>query len=213
MEQGLPPAETLLAFAATAVLLVIVPGPNMLLILSEGIVRGRRAAVAAAFGVELGTLVHVLGTVIGISALIAASPVAFTVLKYAGAAYLVHLAYRATRAPAGHHPSAAPPDRSWCRTVGSAALVNVLNPKVALFFVALFPQFIDPDRGAVPLDSLVLGLVFFVIALALDLLYAFGSSAIDRVLDRNPRLHLWQRLLSGATLLALAVLAALPAGS
>jgi threonine/homoserine/homoserine lactone efflux protein len=208
MELSIPPAATLLLFAGTAFLLVIVPGPNMFFILSKGIVSGRKAAFAAAFGVEVGTLVHVLGTVVGISALIAASPVAFNVLKYAGAAYLVYLAYQAARAPATHL-SETTPEQSTLRTVGSAALVNVLNPKVALFFLALFPQFIDPGRGSAPVEALVLGLVFFFIALALDLLYASGSVAVGRWLDRHPRMHLWQRVVSAATLLALAVFAAL----
>jgi threonine/homoserine/homoserine lactone efflux protein len=205
---NLPAPATLLLFAGTAFLLVIVPGPNMLFILSKGIVSGRRAAFAAAFGVELGTLVHVLGTVIGISALIAASPVAFNILKYAGAAYLAYLAFQAARAPAGQVSTVAP-DQSLMRTVGSAALVNVLNPKVALFFLALFPQFIHPERGSAPIEALVLGLVFFFIALALDLLYATGSVAVGHWLDRNPKFHFWQRLVSCATLLALGAFAAL----
>lgn len=208
MELTIPSAATLLLFAGTAFLLVIVPGPNMLFILSKGIVSGRRAAFAAAFGVELGTLVHVLGTVIGISALIAASPVAFNVLKYAGAVYLVYLAYKAARAPESHL-SEAVPEQSMFRTLGSAALVNVLNPKVALFFLALFPQFIDPASDSAWLDALILGLVFFFIALALDLLYASGSVAVGRWLDSNPKFHFWQRLVSALTLLALAVFAAL----
>lgn len=208
MDMSIPPTATLLLFAGTAFLLVIVPGPNMLFILSKGIFSGRRAAFASAFGVELGTLVHVVGTVIGISALIAASPVAFNILKYAGAAYLLYLAYRASRAP-GSGLAMETPDQSLLRTLGSAALVNVLNPKVALFFLALFPQFIAPELNSVPSQALVLGLEFFLIALALDLLYATGSVAVGRWLDRNPRFHFWQRLLSSLTLLALAVFAAL----
>ncbi|MGH3756292.1 LysE family translocator [Actinophytocola sp.] len=208
MDVTIPPTATLLLFAGTAFLLVIVPGPNMFFILSKGISSGRRAAFASAFGVELGTLVHVLGTVIGISALIAASPVAFNVLKYLGAAYLVYLAYRASRAPRSHLTKATP-EQSLLRTLGSAALVNVLNPKVALFFLALFPQFIASDRSSVASQTLILGFVFFVVALALDLLYAAGSVAVGRWLDRNPRFGFWQRLLSSATLLTLGVFAAL----
>ncbi|MGH3878039.1 MAG: LysE family translocator [Actinophytocola sp.] len=208
MDVSIPPPATLALFAGTAFLLVIVPGPNMLFILSKGIISGRRAAFASAFGVELGTLVHVVGTVIGISALIAASPVAFNILKYAGAAYLLYLAWGAFRAQ-GSGLSREVPDQTLLRTLGSAALVNVLNPKVALFFLALFPQFIAPELDSVPSQALILGLVFFLIALALDLLYAAGSVAVGRWLDRNPRFHFWQRLLSAATLLALAVFAAL----
>ncbi len=208
MDVSIPPPATLALVAGTAFLLVIVPGPNMLFILSKGIISGRRAAFASAFGVELGTLVHAVGTVIGISALIAASPVAFNVLKYAGAAYLLYLAYRASRAP-GNDLTTETSDQSLLRTLGSAALVNVLNPKVALFFLALFPQFIAPELNSVPSQALILGMEFFLIALALDLLYATGSVAVGRWLDRNPRFHLWQRVGSAATLVGLALFAAL----
>ncbi len=208
MSLSFPSATTLLLFAGTAFLLVIIPGPNMFFILSKGIVSGRRAAFASAFGVELGTLVHIVGTVVGISALLASSPVAFNILKYAGAAYLLYLAYRAARAPESHL-SETVPEQSMLRTLGSAALVNVLNPKVALFFLALFPQFIAPDAVSVPSQALILGLVFFIIALLLDLLYATGSVAVGRWLDRNPRFHLWQRVGSAATLVGLALFAAL----
>ncbi len=171
-----PTASTVVIFAVTAIVLVAIPGPNMLFILGRGLDQGPRAAFAAALGVELGTLVHILGTVVGLSALIAASPVAFSVLKYGGAGYLFYLAIRVLRNRAAPAVEAVREHRaSLARLIGEAALVNILNPKVALFFLALLPQYIDPDRGSVGSQTLVLGLLFFVIALIMDLAYATVS--------------------------------------
>ena len=194
---------------ATAIVVIAIPGPNMLFILGRGVEQGTRAAFAAALGIELGTLVHVLGTVAGLSALIAASPEAFNVVKYGGAAYLFYLAIRtllsnqdeAGSEGAGLH-------RSLPRLAGEAAMVNVLNPKVALFFLALLPQFIDPGRSSIGSQTLLLGLVFFVMALALDLLYATMAVPIGARIRRSGRLQLLRRYFSVAAYLLIGVNAA-----
>ncbi|MQS16733.1 LysE family translocator [Streptomyces kaniharaensis] len=196
--------------------LVAVPGPNMLLILSRGIGQGRRAAFASAVGVELGTMVHVLGTVIGVSALIATSALAFNVVKYAGAAYLVYLGVRTLLAkaegPAG--PAAATEPLRVLTLLRQGVLVNVLNPKVALFFLALLPQYVNPSRGSVASQTLVLGLVFFVIALAMDLVYAAASVGVGAFLARSARFVSAQKYVTGCTYLVLGASAAFaqPAG-
>lgn len=169
----LPAAPTVAVFVVTAIVLVAIPGPNMLFILGRGLDQGPRAAFAAAIGVELGTLVHVLGTVVGLSALIAASPLAFNVIKYAGAGYLFYLAIRVLRSrPAPAVEEVREHRVSLTRLAGEAAMVNILNPKVALFFLALLPQYIDPARGSIGSQTLALGLLFFGIALIMDLVYA-----------------------------------------
>ncbi|MBB4921204.1 LysE family translocator [Kitasatospora kifunensis] len=209
----LPSLAALALFVPTVMALVAVPGPNMLLILSRGIGQGRRAAFASAVGVELGTLVHVLGTVIGVSALIATSALAFGLVKYAGAAYLVYLGVRtlvtksAGLAPGAPHAGAAGPQpvRTLLR---QGALVNVLNPKVALFFLALLPQYVNPDRGSVASQTLVLGMVFFAIALAMDLLYALASVGVGAWLARSARFARAQKYITGCTYLVLGVSAA-----
>ncbi|MFF3764548.1 LysE family translocator [Streptomyces sp. NPDC001922] len=205
MEPTLPEASTLALFFVTALALIAVPGPNMLFILSQGVVQGRRAAFAAALGVELGTLVHVLGTVAGLSALIAASALAFDLLKYAGVAYLLYLAVRALRAPVDEGlPGDAAAGGTALRLLRRGALVNILNPKVALFFLALLPQYVAPERGSVLTQSLVLGLVFFLVALGLDLCYALASSGVARWLARHERFRRSQKYVTGGTYLALA---------
>ncbi|MET9401696.1 LysE family translocator [Kitasatospora sp. NPDC002965] len=211
MELTLPSMAALLLFVPTVVAVVAVPGPNMLLILSRGIGQGRRAAFASALGVELGTLVHVLGTVVGVSALIAASATAFDVVKYAGAAYLVYLGIRTLLSKGGalgEGPAGSDSPRSVGTLLRQGALVNVLNPKVALFFLALLPQYVDPERGSGASQTLVLGLVFFTIALAMDLVYAVASVGVGAWLARSVRFARAQKYITGCTYLLLGISAA-----
>ncbi|MFI6447720.1 LysE family translocator [Kitasatospora sp. NPDC050543] len=218
MQVTLPSWAALTLFVPTVVALVAIPGPNMLLILSRGIGQGRRAAFASAVGVELGTLVHVLGTVIGVSALIAASSLAFNTVKYAGAAYLVYLGVRTLLAKQDQAAPGAPAaagERQPVRTLlRQGALVNVLNPKVALFFLALLPQYVNPGRGSVASQTLVLGMIFFVIALAMDLVYAVASVGVGAWLARSLRFARAQKYITGCTYLVLGISAAFaqPAG-
>ncbi len=165
---------TLLAFAVASVALVALPGPNLVYILTRGVSQGRRAGVISALGVEIGTLVHVAAATFGVSSVVAASPVAFTVLTWVGGAYLVHLAVRALRAPAST------PDLPRGGAFRAGLLVNLFNPKVMLFFLAFLPQFVTPGAGpaAARIETLVLGAVFFALALTLDLCYAFAASAL-----------------------------------
>ncbi|MEU6235178.1 LysE family translocator [Kitasatospora sp. NPDC047058] len=211
MQLTLPSMAALMLFVPTVIAVVAVPGPNMLLILSRGIGQGRRAAFASAVGVELGTLVHVLGTVVGVSALIAASALAFNVVKYAGAAYLVYLGVRTLLSKTGalgEGPSGQEPHRPVGALLRQGVLVNVLNPKVALFFLALLPQYVDPDRGSVASQTLALGLVFFAIALAMDLVYAVASIGVGAWLARSVRFARAQKYITGCTYLVLGVSAA-----
>ncbi|MGW0364184.1 LysE family translocator [Streptomyces sp. NPDC002990] len=211
MELTLPSTAALMLFLPTVVAVVAVPGPNMLLILSRGIGQGGRAAFASAVGVELGTLVHVLGTVVGVSALVATSTLAFNVVKYAGAAYLVYLGVRTLLSKSdtvGERPSGTDGHQPVGALLRQGVLVNVLNPKVALFFLALLPQYVDPDRGSVASQTLALGLVFFAIALAMDLLYAMASVGVGAWLARNVRFARAQKYITGCTYLLLGVFAA-----
>ncbi|MEV8532230.1 LysE family translocator [Streptomyces sp. NPDC051211] len=211
MELTLPSTAALMLFLPTVLAVVAVPGPNMLLILSRGIGQGRRAAFASAVGVELGTLVHVVGTVVGVSALVATSTLAFNVVKYAGAAYLVYLGVRTLLSTSGtvsEGASGADDHRPIGALMRQGVLVNVLNPKVALFFLSLLPQYVDPDRGSVASQTLTLGLVFFGIALAMDLLYAMASVGVGAWLARNVRFARAQKYVTGITYLLLGVFAA-----
>lgn len=204
----MPTTSTFTLFAGTAVVLILIPGPNMLFIVTRGISQGRRAAFASALGVELGTLVHVFGTAVGLSALIAASAAAFSAIKYAGAAYLFYLAVRALR---GGEISAEEPVRRAPvrRLITQGIVVNVFNPKVALFCLALIPQFIDPRQGPAVPQTLALGVVLIGIALVCDCAYALGSAGLGGWLRGRPDILRRQKYVSAVVYAALGVYAAL----
>lgn len=200
----MPTATTFALFTSATVLLVLLPGPNTLFILSRAVEQGRTAAFASAVGVELGTLGHICLTAVGISGLLTASDAAFRVLLVAGVIYLVYLGWRAFAAADPPAPESGRGETSSTRLLRQAALVNLLNPKVALFFVALLPQYTDPARGAIPLQILALGGVFFLVALTLDLAYAAAATGIAGWLGRHPGSWPWQRRVSGCVYLGLA---------
>jgi threonine/homoserine/homoserine lactone efflux protein len=198
----MPEPSTLLLFAASAAVLVLIPGPNLVYIVTRSIEAGRRAGLASMLGVEAGTLVHVTAAALGLSALLASSEVAFEMVRWAGVAYLIYLGVRALRAR-DIAPSAAPIGMR--RSVVEGLLVNVLNPKVSVFFLAFLPQFVDPLQGSAGTQVLVLGAVFLTIASLLDLLYVLGAALIGQRLSRG-------RKLAGGVYLALAALAAATGG-
>jgi threonine/homoserine/homoserine lactone efflux protein len=185
---GLPEIGTILGFAAVSFALVVAPGPNLIYILTRSVSQGRRAGLVSAAGVETGTLVHVLAATLGVSTLIAASPVAFTVLKFAGAAYLIFLGVRALFRPAALGLAEDVPAVPLSRVYRDGVLVNVLNPKVGLFFVAFLPQFVTPhaEPDTTRAQMLVLGVVFFVLALMLDIAYSFAGDLVRGLLRRRP---------------------------
>src|SRR2546429_984500 len=181
-----PDSTALGLFCLAALALLAVPGPAVLYIVVQSAEQGRRVGLASVAGIHLGTLVHVAAATVGLSALIVASAVAFSAVKYAGAAYLVYLGVRKLlerppRALIGRQ------SESLRRAFVRGAVVNVLNPKTALFFLAFLPQFVDRDRGGVWSQVLVLGLVFVGLGLVSDSLYALGAGAIGRLLRRRRR--------------------------
>ncbi|SRR6266542_41536 len=181
-----PDSTALWLFCLAALALLAVPGPAVLYIVVQSAEQGRRVGLASVAGIHLGTLVHVAAATIGLSALIVASAVAFSAVKYAGAAYLVYLGVRKLleRPPQARTGRASEPLR---RAFARGAVVNVLNPKTALFFLAFLPQFVNRDRGGVWSQVLVLGLVFVGLGLVSDSLYALGAGAIGRLLRRRRR--------------------------
>jgi threonine/homoserine/homoserine lactone efflux protein len=200
-----PDSSALWLFAAAAIALLLVPGPAVLYIVVQSAEQGRRVGLASVAGIHLGTLVHVAAAVVGLSAIIVASAVAFSAVKYAGAAYLVYLGIRKLleRPPAA--PAAArrePLRRAFVR----GAVVNILNPKTALFFLAFLPQFVDADRGSVWSQVLVLGLTFVGLGLVSDSLYALAAGTLGGLLRR------WRSVLhygSGVVFVGLGAAAAL----
>ncbi|MEV4003425.1 LysE family translocator [Actinomadura sp. NPDC049753] len=201
-----------LLFLLAALTLVAIPGPNHLYITTRSVGEGRRAGIASALGVETGTLVHIAAAAGGLSAIVAASAKAFGFLRYAGAAYLIYLAYRALRSR--HDPGE--PDlepRPLRRVYLDGVLVNVLNPKVVLFFLAFLPQFVDQDAGAVPLQIAVMGAATALIGLAADIVYAVAAGSIGAWLRARPAFRRRQRYATGLIYLALGAAAVFAAPS
>ena len=200
-----PDSTHLWLFSLAALALLAIPGPAVLYIVVQSAEQGRRAGLASVAGVHLGTLVHVAAASIGLSALIVASATAFTAVKYAGAAYLVLLGIRKLAERDQEEALSRSPDllrRAFLRGV----VVNVLNPKTALFFLAFLPQFVDPDRGGVWSQALVLGLAFGVLGLISDSLYALAAGTVGGLLRRRRRAL---RYGSGAVYIGLGAVAAL----
>jgi len=179
-----PDSTAVWLFCGTALALLAIPGPAVLYIVVQSAEQGRRVGLASVGGIHVGSLVHVAAATAGLSALIVASSLAFSVVKYAGAAYLVYLGIRKLleRTPVEHvERSSEPLRRAFLRGI----VVNVLNPKTALFFLAFLPQFIDPDRGAVWSQVLVLGLLFVALGVASDSLYAVAAGTVGGLLRRR----------------------------
>jgi threonine/homoserine/homoserine lactone efflux protein len=198
--------QTLAAYLAAATVLVLIPGPGTAWIVGQSIAGGPARGVRAAFGLETATLIHALAAGLGLSAVLATSAFAFEVLKYAGAAYLVWLGLRAWRtAPPAEAPTPAPARNP--RVYWRSVLTGVLNPKVAVFFLAFLPQFVRAERGLVWLQFLVLGLLLSLIGLCNSLLLAFAVGRVgDRVARRRGR---WKERLLGTLFVGLGLRLAL----
>ena len=195
--------STVALFCVAALALAVVPGPAVLYIVAQSVDQGRFAGFVSALGIGVGGLVHVLAATIGLSSLLASSATAFTIVKYAGAAYLLFLGIRRllTRETAEDDIVRAP--RSRRRLFVDGVVVNVLNPKTALFFIAFLPQFVDPDAGAATLQIFALGLIFVVIALGSDTLWAITAGTLGGWLKQSPAYFAVRRWVTGTVFVAL----------
>jgi threonine/homoserine/homoserine lactone efflux protein len=198
----MPAAHTLVAFALVAAAFVAIPGPSNLYVIARGLQSGPVAAVAGAAGCATGALTYVAATAAGLSALIASSQLVFAGLHYAGAAYLCWLGIAALRSPAAEAPRAAGNGSLW-RSYRQGALVELGNPKVALFFLALFPQFVHRGDGPTALQVVVLGAIFVALGFVSDSMYAMGSGRLSRWLARHPRRRRRQQRATGVLYLGL----------
>jgi len=204
----LPDSSTLLVFGAAALALIVVPGPAVLYIVAQSIDRGRLAGFVSALGVATGGLVHVTAAAIGLSSLLVSSATAFNVVKYAGAGYLIGLGLwtilRRPDEPAVEKPK----ERKLSRRYWQGVVVNILNPKTALFFFAFLPQFVDPEKGSAALQIGVLGLLFVTLAVASDSMWALAAGTASERLRGNRRFLGIQRYVSGSVFCGLGALTA-----
>ncbi len=205
----MPALSTILLFLLTALGLLLIPGPSVLYVLTRSAAQGKRAGLVSVGGIELGGLTHAIAATLGLSALLLTSALAFSIVKYLGAAYLVYLGIRTLLA--GHESSQTPElaPRSFSRLFTQGFLVQILNPKTALFFYAFLPQFVDPARGAVTGQIFFFGVLFVLLATCTDSLYVLLGSTVGRLLTRNMRLRAGQRYFTGGVYIALGLAAAI----
>lgn len=193
-------------FAALCLGMVLTPGPNMAYLVSRSICQGRAAGLVSLVGVALGFWIYLLLTIFGIAAVLATYPLAFDLLRWAGAAYLAWLAWGALR-PGGRSPFQVrdlPPDGP-ARLFTMGLLTNLLNPKAAMLYLSLLPQFIDPARGSVLAQGLMLGLTQMVVSLSVNALYIVIAGSIAGFLSSRPSWARAQRVLMGSVLGGLAM--------
>ena len=208
----MPEPSTLLLFAGAAFALIVVPGPVVLYVVARSLEQGRTAGLVSVLGASVGALVHILAAALGISALLASSVVAFSVVKYLGAAYLIYLGVRKLLSK----PAVASADEVTPQPLRKIFLegivVNVLNPKSAVFFLAFLPQFVVVAKGNAQMQILVLGAAFVVIGLLSDGLYALLAGSFGTWLKRSRRFLNVQHYVSGSIYVLLGVGAALSGG-
>ncbi|WP_454831938.1 LysE family translocator [Pseudoxanthomonas wuyuanensis] len=196
-------STTLLAYIAAATALVLLPGPGTAWIVAQAIAGGSRRGAQAAIGLETATLIHALAAGLGLSAVLATSAMAFELLKYAGAAYLIWLGIKSWREPAPASGQVAGQVTAGARNLYLRSVVTgVLNPKVALFFLAFLPQFVAPERGWVPLQFLVLGVLLSLIGLAHSLTLSYLIGRFGRGAS-HPRFARWKQRITGSVFIAL----------
>jgi threonine/homoserine/homoserine lactone efflux protein len=201
----IPNHSSLLLFLSAALVLLAIPGPAVLYVTSRSIGQGRAAGFVSALGIGVGTLVHVAAAAVGLSALLMSSAAAFGAVKYLGAAYLIYLGIQKLRTKESFELSQEAPRAKLIRIFGQGIIVNILNPKTALFFFAFLPQFVDASRGAVALQILFLGALFAVMGMTSDSLWALFAGTVAQHLKRNARWLSTQRYVSGGMLISLGV--------
>jgi len=196
-------------FVAASVALLIVPGPAVLYIVGRSLTLGRTAGVLSVLGICTGTLVHVVAAALGLTAVLRASPLAFSAIRYAGAAYLVWLGVRALRSDERSIESASVPHDGPFQIFRQGVVVNLLNPKTALFFLAFLPQFVNPARGAVAAQVLLLGGLFVLLSLISDTAHALLAGTFGDYMRGNPTFWRSQRYVTSGIFVALGLIAAL----
>ena len=204
----MPSGHAFAIYIPAALVLLAIPGPAVLYVIATSVEGGRRAGLLSVAGVHVGSIVHVAAACAGLSALIVSSAIAFSTVKYVGAAYLVFIGIKKLLDKDDPPEEIPRPPRSGRRIFTQGIVVNVLNPKTALFFLAFLPQFVDPDRGPVALQAAVLGASFVVLAVLSDSTYAVVAAALAGRVRGSRRAQQVRRYVSGTIFVALGVTAA-----
>ncbi len=200
----------LAVFMIAALTLNVTPGPNMLYVTTRSLGQGRKAGVVSAIGIGAGNLVHTLAAALGLSALLMSSAIAYSVVKYVGAAYLIYLGVRMILRNEHNSSLTTLTDASLRRIFSQAIATSVLNPKVALFFIAFLPQFANPSQGSVALQIAFLGALFSTTGTIVNTTVALLSGSFGDWLQTRPRFSQFQQWFTGSVFVALGTSIALP---
>jgi threonine/homoserine/homoserine lactone efflux protein len=203
----MPSWTTALSFCLAALVVLVIPGPSVAYVVACSLRHGRAAGLASVLGLELGALIHVVAAAAGLGAILASSPGLFRLIRYGGAAYLLAMGLRELRPPRDDGPRHRAMPRSRLRMVRDGILVDLLNPKTILFFLAFLPQFVSPASG--PTQILVLGACFVLLAAGCDATYAVAAGSLSERIGRSPLAHRRLKQTTGGVYLGLAGLAVL----
>ncbi len=201
----IPDSSSLALFVVAALALLVVPGPAVIYVVARSIQQGRRAGLASVLGIHVGTLVHIAAATLGLSALVLSSAVAFTAVKIAGAVYLVGLGLWTLLSRSAETDVPLGGDRNLRRAFAQGIVVNVLNPKTGLFFLAFLPQFVDPNAPHPAAQIAFLGVLFALLGLVTDSVWALAAGTAGGVLRRSRRFALGQRYVTGTVYVGLGV--------
>ena len=205
----MPGSASLLGFTIAALIVLLIPGPGVLYVVTRSLSQGQRAGLVSVLGLSLGALAHVAAATLGLSALLLASATAFDVVKMLGASYLIYLGIRAIFAKPVSAAIGATTPRSFQRLFVDGVIVSVLNPKIAMFFLAFLPQFVEPNRGPVPAQVLFLGVLYVALAIVTDGAYALLAARLRRFLGTRVAQGPLPQYASGVVYLGLGVSTAL----
>lgn len=208
----MPQLTNLSLFITASLALLLTPGPAVMYIVTRSVDQGRKAGFVSVLGIEVGTLFHIAAAALGLSAILASSALLFDVVKYLGAAYLIYLGIRKLLSKDESADVTVNKQQNLRQIFQQGVVVNVLNPKTALFFLAFLPQFVDPARGSVPLQMVMLGLIFVTLASTTDGLYALLAGTFGGWLKSSKHFLRVQRYVTGTVYIGLGVVTAL-AGS
>jgi len=205
----MPVTETIVLFMAAALALNVTPGPSIVYVMSRSVGQGRTAGLVSALGLGTGSLFHAVAAMLGLSAVLAYSPLTYAAIKYLGAGYLVYLGVGLLRQGTVRLAHAVPAPLPLGHVYGQGVLTEILNPKIALFFLSFLPQFVDPTRGSVAGQTLFFGLLFHVTGVPINMLVAVAGSAIAESFARHPLFERIRDWVAGTVLIGLGVRLAL----
>lgn len=200
---------TLLAYLAASAAIILAPGPAQALVLARSLSDGKNAGILTGIGLNVGTIVHAVAAALGLSAVLATSAMAFSIVKFLGAGYLIYLGIQAlTTKTHADDPLRVTAVHPW-QAFRKAVITGILNPKVAIFFLAFLPQFVNPSRGSAFWQFLILGVILALLDICYESALALVAGALSQGLARSPRLLLWRQRFTGIVLVGLGVRLAL----